>query len=285
MRNTTRIASLVAVIAVAAAAHAGTAAAQGVSTLKLAATGTGATVQAAPTGRLLGCSGVTCTYEYTTGTPVVLTAVSTVPGASLATWLGGCTGATPSCSLVVSGQRAVTARFTPVQIYADQQTGKGGVSISPPAASCGFRCWSVPYGTQVTLTASAAAGYAFKSWSGACANVRVAGCLLNAHSTVITSPNFDCTGDVCSIGQPITHEVKTVVRVQGRGYVQVNGKDCRGACTLTFKRGKTIVLRAYGTGGRFAGWSGSCAGTAARCQFLAFKDARGQPPAVNAVFG
>ncbi len=286
MSHSTKLGAFLALAAVAVAAQGGKANAQGLSTLKITATGTGATVQATPMGRLTGCTGLTCTYEYPTGTPVTLTAASTVPGASLATWEGGCGGAAPTCSIVVSGGRVVAARFTPVRIYADEQVGKGTVSITPPSASCGPKCWSVPFGTEVVLRAAPAGGYAFDGWSGTCASVSSTGCRVTARGNVITSPVFECATSTCSIGQPITHEVNTVVKVQGSGYVDVNGTSCKKAqCSRPFKRGKVIVLRAVGTGGTFRGWKGSCGGLAPRCQFPAFKDFAGNAPSVTAVFG
>jgi hypothetical protein len=280
MRHTSKIALLIGAVAV--LTHSGTATAQSRSTLKLTATGAGATIQAEPSGRLIGCSGLTCTYEYPTGTPVTVSAASTA-GATLATWEGGCGGTAPTCGLVVSGARAVAARFTPVLVYADEQTGKGTVRLEPSYPSCGVKCWAVPYGTSVVLRATPASGFKFDGWYGGCANVRVTGCRFNAMVNRMISPIFACATSTCSIGQPLSHQVEITVTVKGTGYVQVNGKDCRVVCSPEFKRGKTIVLRALG--GRFLRWERSCRGTSGRCQFPAFRDSSGQPPRIDAVFG
>ena len=48
-------------------------------------------------------------------------------------------------------------------------TGSGSVSSTPSGIDCGADCSEIfPYGTVVTLTASADTGSTFKGWSGDC---------------------------------------------------------------------------------------------------------------------
>jgi hypothetical protein len=63
----------------------------------------------------------------------------------------------------MSANRTVTATFTPVSggpfTLATSVTGQGSITRSPNATS-------YPAGTVVTLTANAASGWRFDSWSG-----------------------------------------------------------------------------------------------------------------------
>jgi hypothetical protein len=252
-----------------------------VATLTLAATGVGASVQVSPPGRLLNCKNGACTYAYPSGTVVSLNATSNVSGATFARWLGGCGGGAATCSLPIVGRRAVTARFTPIRIYADEPTGQGSVTPSPPGPPCGPNCWTYPYGSVVTLTASPAAGWFFRRWYGVCANVAGPSCRMKANSNRLASPAFDCTA-LCHVDQPVRHVVAVTLNVTGGGAVGTNHGSCRVAsCTRRFYRGTTLVLQAHSGTGTFTRWSGGCAGSAPLCQLSASGDA----PAVGATFG
>jgi hypothetical protein len=68
--------------------------------------------------------------------------------------------------------KAVTATFA-LDNYAlavsKSGTGSGVISSDPPGIACGADCAeSYPYGTVVTLTATADTGSAFAVWAGAC---------------------------------------------------------------------------------------------------------------------
>jgi len=61
--------------------------------------------------------------------------------------------------------RKVTARYTPVQIFADEPSGQGTVTPNPVGTACGPACWAYPYASAVTVTAAPAEGWAFRRWS------------------------------------------------------------------------------------------------------------------------
>jgi hypothetical protein len=95
---------------------------------------------------------------YDAGTLVTLTAVP-VAGASFLGWGGALTGTTSPATLLVDGNKSVTASFTSLYTLTVATKGKGSVTLSPPGGSYAA-------GTVVTLTASAGSGFTFRGWSG-----------------------------------------------------------------------------------------------------------------------
>src|SRR5262245_13470009 len=100
--------------------------------------------------------------SYAAGTVVTLTATP-ASGFQFAGWSGDLTGSANPASITMSANRTVTATFTPVTggpfTLTTSVTGQGSITRSPNASS-------YPAGTVVTLTATAAAGWRFDSWSG-----------------------------------------------------------------------------------------------------------------------
>jgi hypothetical protein len=131
--------------------------------------GTG-TVTSAPPG--INC-GLDCTEDYSNGTAVTLSA-SEASGSVFAGWSGACFGTDPTCEVIMSNHRMVTATFEPVGLtytlnVAKEGNGGGTITSSPPGIDCGADC-SEDYldGTTVELTASADGDSTFTSWGGAC---------------------------------------------------------------------------------------------------------------------
>jgi hypothetical protein len=129
-------------------------------------------VTSSPSG--ISCP-TTCSANYTSGTPVTLTAAAGT-GSTFAGWSGACSG-TGSCSVTMSKAQAVTATFntTPIQFaltVTEAGTGSGTVTSSPAGINCPTTC-SANYnsGTPVTLTATAGTGSTFAGWSGACSGI------------------------------------------------------------------------------------------------------------------
>src|SRR6267143_785937 len=147
-----------------------------VLTVNKAGTGSG-TVTSSDTPPSISC-GPTCataSASYASGTVVTLTA-SPASGSTFAGWSGGCTGTGP-CTVTMNAPTTVAATFTPqtttfTLTVNKAGTGSGTVTSSdtPPSISCGPTCAtasaSYPSGTTVSLTASAASGSTFASWSG-----------------------------------------------------------------------------------------------------------------------
>lgn len=257
--------------------------------LSVNTTGLGAALELVPPGRGLGCTTTRCDYEFARGTMVAVTARPIAP-ASFARWRGLCHDSTSAtCRVLMSQDRALTGRFSPVALYTGTYSRyEGTVSVNPPGSSCGAGCWAYPYATRVTVTAEPASNRAFGGWFGPpCAPAAGNVCGVSLFDNVDALARFPCTGSGECIGQtqqPIERYVSTSVTVIGPGSVQIGRERCTPAvpCRLDIKRGSVVTMRADGS--RFTRWSGSCAGTSQRCQMSALRDANGKLPNVIARF-
>ena len=96
---------------------------------------------------------------YTSGTTVTLTPVPD-PGWTFSAWSGDLTGSANPASVIMNGNKTITATFTQNSYTLTvNTTGSGTVSKSPDQAT-------YHYGDVVTLTAVPAGGNTFDSWSG-----------------------------------------------------------------------------------------------------------------------
>jgi uncharacterized repeat protein (TIGR02543 family) len=105
------------------------------------------------------------TYSYEEGTIVTIQAVPD-SGYQFAGWSGDVSGTTNPLYLTMDRNYKITANFSPISPLLQyvlsvsvNPPGSGSVSLSPPGGTYAS-------GTQVTLTATPASGYRFKSWSG-----------------------------------------------------------------------------------------------------------------------
>jgi hypothetical protein len=260
--------------------------------LRLRVTGVGAAVEANPIGTLRSCDGEWCLYDFPVDTYVWLTPSPSVPTSRVARWLGPCFFVTPASTCIVRLNRSasITARFTPVQLLthldlSDQVGHAGSVLVSPPGRSCGPGCQTYPYGTQVSITAHASNGYILAGWMGLCGNVTsTSTCSFPLFASVSTAPGFTSAGHIRSRTEPLSQEVKTIVKVIGPGYVKLNGRSCTSVCEYQYERGTNVAVRAYTQQSSFRHWCGSCNGQAPRCQFTAFPDIDNNAPVVTATF-
>ncbi|MBM4146295.1 MAG: hypothetical protein FJ240_08490, partial [Nitrospira sp.] len=109
--------------------------------------------------------GADCSQDYMSGTPVSLTVI-TISGWNFAGWSGACTG-TGTCNLTMNGPKDVTGTFLPVFALTVEKNGNGTVTSAPSGINCGSDCTEAYNSdTPVTLTATAAIGWFFDSWSG-----------------------------------------------------------------------------------------------------------------------
>ncbi len=218
----------------------------------VADTGTGV-VTSTPSG--INC-GTTCQKSYDPGTQVTLTATADL-GSRFTGWTGACTNQQGPCTLSMTDNRVVTARFTAVDTYrltVDKQgTGQGTVTSTPAGIDCGSTCESsFNDGEEVTLTASAAEGSAFTGWSGACTGT--APCQVTMDQARQVSATFD---------QAIPSYALSVTK-QGQGTVTSNpsGINCGTACEASYEGGTEVTLTASASqGSQFTGWSGACTGS------------------------
>lgn len=128
-------------------------------------------VVSAPAG--LDC-GSTCSAAFDAGTVVALTATAD-PGWRFEGFSGACSGA--ECALTLDAGQQVTASFveepvTPppeARALSVARVGEGRVVSAPAGLDCGSACSAYfDDGAVVTLAATAADGWFFRSWNGAC---------------------------------------------------------------------------------------------------------------------
>jgi Divergent InlB B-repeat domain/FG-GAP-like repeat len=149
-----------------------------------------------------------------------------------------------------------TAR-SPVQNFTltVSKTGNGTLISSLPGINCGSDCnEAYPGGTIVTLSATAATGYVFVSWSG------------NSDCTdgsVTMDASKTCTATFTAVPQTFTLNVSVVKASSsagtGNGTVSSNlaGINCGSDCSESYTSGTIVVLTATPTAGSvFSGWSG-----------------------------
>ena len=150
----------------------------------------------------------------------------------------------------------MTATFVRLRTLTVSLTGggTGSVTIQPGGIVCTSTCSATfDDSTQVTLTASPAAGEVFTGWSEDCSGT--APCVLTMDADKSVTATF--------ITPPRT---LTVTKAgDGEGIVVSNpaGIDCGTTCSTQYGDGTVVILSASPSpGSTFEGWSGVCAGTA-----------------------
>jgi hypothetical protein len=138
-------------------------------TLTIAKSGAGqGIVTSAPSG--INCGG-TCSAQFKEQTQVILTAAPATNSTFLG-WTGDCTGSATDTTVMMSADRACTARFGVVtKALTVLLTGGGGGSVrsSPGGIDCsliGICSAPFPVDSSVTLTAFPAQFSVFRGWSG-----------------------------------------------------------------------------------------------------------------------
>ncbi len=208
-------------------------------------TGVG-TVTSSPPG--IDC-GADCTEPYPSGTAVTLTATA-ASGSAFVRWLGCPIENGPTCTVPLTADATVRAVFHVLQGLAVFRlgTGSGTVTSSPPGIDCGADCseW-YPFGTAVTLTATAASGSAFMGWQG-CTVASGTTCTIEVDANAVVVATFE------------TLEPLTVIRAgTGSGAVISSpfGIDCGTDCMESYPNGTLVTLTATtASGSVFMGWQG-----------------------------
>jgi hypothetical protein len=196
-----------------------------------------------------------CEGPFPRGTGIVL-AAQPAGDATFAGWSGGGCKGTVRCELRLGSDTTVTASFKEAEpstaILRIRPPSDGAVTSDPPGIACPQTCERVfRNGEHVALIATAAEGFVFGRWAGACTGTGGCSVTMTADRTVAASfvpaPTVDVT-----------------VTVTGDGTVtsDVGGINCGGACTASVNPGEQIVLTA--TAGLLA-WGGACAGAGATC--------------------
>ncbi|MBE7447929.1 MAG: hypothetical protein HS111_03260 [Kofleriaceae bacterium] len=235
-------------------------------TLQVTRAGTGSAygrVTSSPGG--IDC-GASCSHAYPFGSLVTMTA--SVPIAAAATFTGwsggGCSGAQATCTVPMNQAQSVTATFTirqhTISVSVGGGNGSGTVSSTPAGINApADPAEAYPYGTTVTLAATAATGSNFAGWSGVggCAGVGPCDVLVDGARTVtatFTLQRFTLgvtkTGTSTSLGTVTSSPA---------------GIACGSTCSAQFDHNQAVTLTAATMPGvTFLGWSGAgCSGTGA----------------------
>ena len=223
-------------------------------TLTASKTGSG-TISSNPLG--ISC-GTDCSEAYVTGTVVTLMATPAT-NYQFTGWSGACSGTVSTCTVSLTAAKSVTANFQPIFVLTTSKTGAGSGTITslPGGVNCGSDC-SEAYlnNTTVTLTATAATGSKFTSWSGACSG-----------TTTTCTVSMTAAKSVTATFVPLYN--LTVTRSgTGTGTVTSTpaGISCGTDCTEAYPANTSVTLKvAAASGSRFTGWSGACTGTATSC--------------------
>ncbi len=193
-----------------------------------------------------------CGYEFPVGTTVKLTAKPD-PSYYFVGWSGACRG-TDACTVTLGRPTQVIANFSKNTFQVSRSGGGSGTVTSDPAGiNCGTQCsFDFPAGTQVKLTATAAAGSAFTGFSGACIG---ATCNLT-----LAGPS-----QVTATFVPV-YTVAVTRAGAGSGTITSDpaGIACGTTCKTDVPSGQKIKLTVKpDASSNFAGWSGACTGPGA----------------------
>ncbi|MCX7556998.1 proprotein convertase P-domain-containing protein [Xanthomonadaceae bacterium JHOS43] len=216
------------------------------------------TVSSTPSG--IACGG-SCEAYFGSGTQVTLRA-SPTSGHRFDRWGGACTGSATTCTVSMNQARDVSAYFVSTSTTNHTLTlarnGSGTVTSSPSGINCGSACQSTfAKGTQVTLTATPAAGWRFKQWGGGCSGVSEGNIC-----RISISQNRNATVHFEQIPGGTTSHTLNLTRY-GSGTVTSSpgGINCGSTCQGTFAKGTQVRLTATPAAGwRFKQWGGGCSG-------------------------
>jgi Divergent InlB B-repeat domain len=186
----------------------------------------------------------------------------------------------------------ISAQMTAVNVQADSvsvaKVGNGNVDSSDKLISCGNKCAaSYTAGTAVTLTAKAASGSTFSTWTGACGGAAPT-CTVTATGNVGVGATFvvappsgggggggaaggggggGAAGGGGGGGAAAASFTVSIAR-SNKGTVTSDaaGISCGNICTAKFAQGTSVTLTATPPVGLlFLGWGGACSGTAPTC--------------------
>jgi len=180
--------------------------------------------------------------SYSSGATVTLTATPAA-GYKFVNWAGDVSGTTNPVTVTMDANKAVTAVFAAINQYTlnvQVSPAAGGTVTKSPDQS------SYTEGSTVTLTATAAAGYVFSSWSGdVTGTTNPVTVTMNSNKTIIA--NFT---------QVPTYTL-TVTNVPAAGGTVAKSPD-----QANYYQGETVTLTATPAYGYvFSSWSGDVTGT------------------------
>ena len=184
------------------------------------------------------------TYHY--GDLVQLSVIPTA-GYTFTGWSGDASGTTNPVSVLIDGNKSVTANYSQNEYTLAITSAHGTVAKTPDQAT-------YHYGETVQLTATPDAGYTFSNWSGD------AGGTANPVS-VLMDGNKSVTANYAAI----TYLLQVNKTGSGSGTVTSApaGISCGTTCSYLYSLNTIVTLTAVqDAGSTFTGWSGAgCTGT------------------------
>ncbi len=144
-------------------------------------------------------------------------------------------------------------------------SGNGQVNGTPGSIKCPSACTAtVATGTTFTLSASAASGYIFSGWSGACAGTQLT-CTVTLNSSAGVTATF-----IPSYTLSIGRSGKGTVTSSPAG---INCGSSSGSCSAKFGQGTAVTLTATpDPGSVWTGWTGGCVSSVLTCTVTITKD-------------
>ena len=179
------------------------------------------------TGTGIDCGG-DCTGSFEHGTVVPLTAT---PAASslFEGWSGACTG-TGACNVTMDQARNVTAAFT-LKRYALNVGVNGFGTVTGNGINCGDDCTETfDHGTLVTLTATAAAGNYFGTWTGPCPSPSSLTCVVTMDQARSVTANFFPVTDPDQDQDGIQNTEDNCINVENPDQEDMDGDGIGDAC-------------------------------------------------------
>src|SRR5882724_3209037 len=180
--------------------------------------------------------------KYDHGTQVTVTTVTNT-GYQFTGWSGACNTTGP-CTVMMTGDRSVTANYALVQYTLTTGTSPSGAGTVTPASGSKYN-----YGTQVSVTATANTGYEFTGWSGACTSTGPCSVPMTFDKSV--TANFAV----------VQQQFSLTLATNGTGTGTVGALP--SSSTGKYNAGTDVSVSATpGTGCKFNGWAGACSGNA-----------------------
>ena len=147
--------------------------------------------------------------------------------------------------------------------------GIGTVTSNPSGINCGSDCTQrYVVGRTIALTATADGDSNFAGWSGDCTGSAAA-------TAIVLNVRSICTATFNPKPAGVNYKLSVNKIGTGGGSVASapSGISCGSSCTASYAGNSTVTLTATANAGSiFAGWSGSCAGTAASAAILLAAD-------------
>jgi hypothetical protein len=251
------------------------------------------------TGGNISC-GSACSGRIVTGTSVAVTAAPAA-GSILAGWTGCDTPSGATCTMTMTADKTVSATFNLTAASNVTLTvlhgGSGAGAISGGGISCGTACSeTIAQGTIVSLTAAAANGSSFASWTG-CDSASGASCTMSMTASKSVQANFNVI-PICipSATRCVTGNIQIQERCNAQGTAWVDqacaawnlcaASQCRVACGFNSAPiNPTACLVPIGDGvnnGTFAYWTDSKMAQPAEISGVSQTAARAPAPIISA---